>query len=42
MAMKIHIVKYYSVWCFLDAAVISCGISYAGKDKDGNHQWDKL
>lgn len=41
-AVKIHLYKYYTVWCFLDASVIACGISYAGKNKDGEHQWDKL
>jgi lysophospholipid acyltransferase len=42
MACRVHLYKFYGVWCFLDASLIACGLSFAGKSEDGSYLWDKL
>ena len=42
MAMTGQRFMYYTPWCLNDAAMISCGMGYNGKDKEGNYTWDRV
>lgn len=33
---------YYTPWSFTDASVISHGVGYNGKDKNGSYLWDRI
>jgi hypothetical protein len=33
---------YYTPFMMSNGAIIACGLSYNGKDKEGNDKWDKV
>ena len=35
-------IRYYSGWYISNAAAMSCGLSYNGRDKDGVISWDRI
>lgn len=41
IAMTAQRFMYYSPWCFSDAAMIACGLSYNGTET-GKHRWDYI
>ena len=34
--------RYHFCWNMVDAGVTACGLNYNGKDKQGNHCWDRI
>jgi len=42
MAMTVKRFFYYSPFMISNGAVIACGLSYNGKDKEGKDKWDKI
>lgn len=42
IANKVYLSKAYAAWCFVDASLIACGLSFAGKSEDGSYLWDKI
>lgn len=41
-ANRANLFRFYSAWCFMDASLIACGLSFSGKSKDGSYLWDKI
>lgn len=41
LAMTGQRFMYYSPWCLSDAALIGCGLAYAGTE-NGEHKWDGM
>lgn len=42
VAMTVKRFFYYSPFMISNGAVVACGLSYNGKDKEGNDKWDKI